>query len=229
MLNKKDNLVIFVLALLVMSLAVFVMTGNIDLNKNKKISIDKKLNISINNKTNKNQNTNKIVNNNTNKNQNTNQNINQQVATTTDEIDTSDWRTYRNEEYRFEVKYPNKWYWEDYTEEFKYSMISFYPDSKKRGFDYLGDIKIRKAKKDASENIIEYFKKVFGDMPYMHDKAIITKNNYSRDIILIYDVPGYIKTDQILVNCDNFVISFNTPFGIEINIMKQMANELLCW
>jgi len=47
---------------------------------------------------------------NTNQNQNTNveANTNTNVATTTEGIDTSNWKTYRNEEYGFEFKYPEE-------------------------------------------------------------------------------------------------------------------------
>ena len=144
------------------------------------------------------------------------------------EVDTSEWKVYRNEEYGFEVKYPEDWYWEDYTEEFKHSMIGFYPNNSKREFDYWGDIEVQKGEKNIEENLVEYFKNMFRDMPYMYDKAISKKNKNQKDTILLYDVPGYISADEILVDCDNFVISLSTPFGVATDIMKQMADELLC-
>ncbi|MFA6255298.1 MAG: hypothetical protein WC675_04705 [Patescibacteria group bacterium] len=56
---------------------------------------------------------NPVVNQNQNVNQNTNQpidqNVNTNTATTTKAIDTSNWKTYWNEEYGFEFKYPPRW------------------------------------------------------------------------------------------------------------------------
>ena len=58
------------------------------------------------------------------------------------EVSTEGWQKYRNEEYGFEVKYPKGWYWEDYTEDFHYLKIGFYPPDKSKGWEYVGDIQI---------------------------------------------------------------------------------------
>ena len=112
MFNKKDNLIIFVLCLTVISLSVLIMLKNpadIRIVENKNISIDKNVNT--------NQNTNQAVNQNinTNQNQNTNQTVNQNintnkpVATIIDGVDVSDWNIYKNEEYGYSIRYPKDW------------------------------------------------------------------------------------------------------------------------
>ena len=100
MLNKKDNLIIFVLCLIVISLGVLII-----LKTSADIRIAKNTNISLN------QNTNQVVNQNTNQNQNINQNINtnQQTKITIDGVDVSDWNVYENEEYGYSIKYPKDW------------------------------------------------------------------------------------------------------------------------
>ncbi|MEA2089084.1 MAG: hypothetical protein U9O55_04600 [Patescibacteria group bacterium] len=111
MLNKKDNLIIFILALLVISLAVFVMTKDIDLNKNKNQNNNKNIYVSQEQKDNRyelinqNKNVNKIVNQNINQNINTNQ----QTKIIIDGVDVSDWNIYRNEEYGYSIRYPRDW------------------------------------------------------------------------------------------------------------------------
>ena len=50
------------------------------------------------------------------------------TTTTTEEIDTSNWKTYRNEEYGFEFKYPGEWYL-DVCEEKMYEPLVILSDS----------------------------------------------------------------------------------------------------
>ena len=55
---------------------------------------------------------------------------------TTNDSDTSDWKTYRNEEYGFEVRYPSEWKVEE-EERGQYVLITFGPESP---YDFLMSI-----------------------------------------------------------------------------------------
>ena len=60
---------------------------------------------------------------------NTNLNIN--TVTRTEEIDTSDWKTYRNKEYGFEFKYPEEWIYYNLTKEKDNGELEYIYDPKK--------------------------------------------------------------------------------------------------
>jgi len=155
---------------------------------------------------------------------------NQTASSSTDEIDTSDWLTYRNEEYGFELKYPEGWYWEDYSKDFKALelKVGFYPSDKSKGWEYVGDIQVAIHNNNIL-NIDDYYEK-YGYYKKSNSekvKKIITKNNYKS--IIEYDVPGMIEADTAMIICNNYIFYIDTPYAIARKEMIAMVNEFLCF
>ena len=126
---------------------------------------------------------------------NTNQNVNA-VATTTAEIDTTNWKTYRNEQYGFEFKYPKTWVY-----------VS----------ENSGSIKLK-------DNEYEYYLEGVATYPvtiniikvennFSIDKWItdLTKTKNSRD--------GWVK--EISICCGSRAIKSFDYLGVETTILKD--------
>ena len=60
-----------------------------------------------------------------------------------DNKDVSNWKVYKNTNYKYEIKYPKDWHYEN---EIDYkgdkTAVNFYPPGKKKTLEYSGDIKI---------------------------------------------------------------------------------------
>ena len=160
-----------------------------------------------------------------------------ETASTSEEIDmnTDNWLTYRNEEYGFETKCPGKWYWEDYTEEFGFSKIGFYPENKKRGYEYIGNITVGLNGKDF-KYFVEGAKKVKDQMEreentinysFIEKKS---KNNY--DVLIEYNSPNFMPSNSVVLDCGkDFIITMNSYFLEEVDrkILELFADNIYCY
>ena len=133
-------------------------------------------------------------------------------------LKTGDWKIYTNKNFGFKTKYPDGWYFDDYSVDFKRLVLGFYPNGKKRGYEYLGDVEL-----SASENvdaIIDNIKKIEGTEEKTTDKGY--------PMLVNQDIPGNIDHFSAVVNCGSFVVSIRSPFGQVKEVAMQMANEVVC-
>lgn len=110
----------------------------------------------------------------------------------TDLLDTSKWKTYRNEEYGFEVKYPEEW-----------KLLETF-EEKGKGTDlYFGD-----ARKNYNQNDTDFSKTIIVGVHLNNNPILVKKNELLDTWRKGYDI----KTYQVIVD-KSFEGTYYTGFG----------------
>jgi len=146
------------------------------------------------------------------------------TATTTEEIDTSNWKTYRNEEYGFEFKYPGEWVIEE-----KNSDILFWRNiEKNQEINYeIGAPLVLNIKKIDSRSIKDWFNKEFSnrDKNFFPDyiETTIGKAN-SLEILDPLNIGG---CDQRFVLIKKSYLHEIKRHGSTCDYSNELFNEIL--
>lgn len=145
------------------------------------------------------------------------------------EVDTGEWKVYRNEEYGFEVKYPENWYWEDYTEDFKHLKIGFYRPNKQRGWEYFGDIAIAALKSKNNESVEEFYERTSKTKFKQTDKLMKIKNRNNHEIIVVYEELGFVPLDSAKLICNGNIIIIDSFSDTLRGYFEAVVDNILCF
>jgi len=152
-------------------------------------------------------------------------------------IDTSNWQRYRNEEYGIEFKYPNDWYWEDYSywydneamEKIKLPKFGFYLNSHEKGYEYSGDITVGLLLNQEHNGVIEFYEKAINKNIELSDelKIIDSKNGY--EILLAYKESAFVPLDSAKLLCNGNIVIIDLHMEMNKKEFKAIIDSLVCF
>ncbi len=140
--------------------------------------------------------------------------------------DYKNWKIYQNKEYGFELKYPESWYWEDYTNDFKYLKLGFYPSKKKKKLEYIGDIQVSVHDKLENETLLSHYVKNSGIKNINNEKIKVSEQGNS--FIIDYDIPGMIDYDTAIIDCEDYFLYIETPYGVAREKLNLFIEKVVC-
>ncbi len=159
---------------------------------------------------------------NQNRNQNTNiqptqtplaTSIPEQLETIESKIDTSNWKTYRNEEYGFEVRYPEEWR----VNEVNKNIIGLLPPDRKPEIEYTGDIGFFIKPRINNESVEDVYNGRNG--PELFQSATGGYRLISIDGKEAYyfnDVMGLLPSDVVIIPMENWFIEIDAIDNFEV-------------